>query len=72
MGHGIWEGTEMHKKLQSGVGEGRGAADTITSSRVLLGWDQPHQRGGTPRPPPVPCGGRSRLPASSLFCSNPS
>lgn len=42
MGHGIWEGTEMHKKLQSGVGEGRGAADTITSSRVLLGWDQPH------------------------------
>lgn len=37
MGHGIWEGTEMHKKLQSGVGEGRGAADTIISSRVLLG-----------------------------------
>ena len=22
MGHGIWEGTKIHKKLQSGVGEG--------------------------------------------------
>lgn len=46
------KGTKIYKKLQSGAGEGQGAADTITSSRVPPRGTQLHQRGGPGRVPP--------------------
>lgn len=46
------KGTKTYKKLQSGAGEGQGAADTVTPSQVPLEGTQPHQGGGLGVVPP--------------------
>lgn len=70
MGHGIWEGTEMHKKLQSGGGGGARELLTPSLPHVLLDGTSPI-REVVPQASSSSMWGRSRLPASSLFAQTP-
>lgn len=62
------KGTKIHKRLQSGVAEGQGVADTVSSSRLLLEGPSAVSEWAKSLQASSSMLGRSRLPAPSCFC----